>query len=119
MTLLSTAYRYSKMSLHAEETVLKARRELLRLGCHHDDIQVSQSGSNLRLTYDGSMMTINAFEALSILKGIRRPAQAKDVWAILSMANRNKVVQKNGYSRHVFISAVFLVTAFSIVVLLK
>ena len=38
MTLLSTAYRYNKMSLQAEGISLKAHRELLRLGCHHGEI---------------------------------------------------------------------------------
>ena len=91
MTVSSTDNRYNRMNSYADETVMKASRELLRLGCHHGEIEVSQEGSDLKLVYDGSVLNINAFEALATLKGIRRPAQEKDIWAILSMTSRNNV----------------------------
>lgn len=77
---------YLQMSSSTEEAVLKVRRELLRLGCKHDDIEVTQHTDSLKLVYDNQELTVNPLEVLATLKSIKRPVKIIDVWAILCLS---------------------------------
>ncbi len=86
---------YSKMYTYTEEAVLKVRRELLRLGCKHDDIDVMQHMTCLKLVYDNQELIAKPFEVLATLKSIRNPVKAIDVWAILCLSQQDKLEKSN------------------------
>ena len=95
MSATSTLHTFSKMHSYTEETVLKVRRELLRLGCRHDEIDVMQQMTNLRLVYDNQELLANPFEVLATLKSIRRPVQVIDIWAILILSHQENLRKSN------------------------
>jgi len=85
----------SKMYSYTEGALIKVRRELLRLGCKHDEIDVMQQMSCLRLVYENQELVANSFEILATLKSIRRPVKVKDVWAILCISHHEKLRKSN------------------------
>ncbi len=95
MSATSTLHTFSKMYTYTEQTVLKVRRELLRLGCKHDEIEVVQQMTCLRLVYDNQELLANPFEVLATLKSIRRPVQVLDIWAILILSHPENFRKSN------------------------
>ena len=95
MSATSTLHTFSKMYKYSEQTVLKVRRELLRLGCKHDEIDVIQQMTCLRLVYDNQELLANPFEVLATLKSIRRPVQVLDIWAILILSHPENFRKSN------------------------
>jgi hypothetical protein len=74
------------MNTYTEEAVFKVRRELLKLGCKRDEIDVIQHTGCLRLVYNNQELITKPLEALVTLKRIRRPVKTLDVWAILCLS---------------------------------
>ena len=95
MSATSTLHTFSKMYTYTEQTVLKVRRELLRLGCKHDEIEVVQQMTCLRLVYDNQELLANPFEVLATLKSISRPVQVLDIWAILILSHPENFRKSN------------------------
>ena len=95
MSATSALHTFSKMYKYSEQTVLKVRRELLRLGCKHDEIDVIQQMTCLRLVYDNQELLANPFEVLATLKSIRRPVQVLDIWAILILSHPENFRKSN------------------------
>jgi len=95
LTAISTLHTFSKLHSYTEETVLKVRRELLRLGCKHDEIDVVQQMTCLRLVYDNQVLLANPFEVYVTIKSIRRPVQVVDIWAFLILSHQEKLKKSN------------------------
>ncbi len=95
MSATSTLHTFSKMYTYTEQTVLKVRRELLRLGCKHDEIDVIQQMTCLRLVYENQELLANPFEVLATLKSISRPVQVLDIWAILILSHPENFRKSN------------------------
>lgn len=95
MSATSALHTFSKMYKYSEQTVLKVRRELLRLGCKHDEIDVIQQMTCLRLVYENQELLANPFEVLATLKSIRRPVQVLDIWAILILSHPENFRKSN------------------------
>ncbi len=95
MPAILTLNTYPKMYTYTEEAVLKVRRELLRLGCKHDDIDVMQQMTCLKLIYDNQELVAKPFEVLATLKSIKRPVKIIDVWAILCLSQQDKLKKSN------------------------
>ena len=69
--------------------VLKVQRELLRLGCRHNEIPVTREEDNLKIFYGDQVLVADPVEVEATLRGMRRPVQADDIWAILCIHHRN------------------------------
>ena len=95
MSATSALHTFSKMYTYTEQTVPKVRRELLRLGCKHDEIDVIQQMTCLRLVYENQELLANPFEVLATLKSIRRPVQVLDIWAILILSHPENFRKSN------------------------
>ena len=104
----STLNTFSKMYSYTEGTVPKVRRELLRLGCKHDEIDVMQQMSCLRLVCENQELIANPFEILATLKSIRRPAKVKDVWAILCISHHEKLRRSNQRIKSILTASLIL-----------
>ena len=83
------------MHSYAQDAVTKVRRELLWLGCKHNEIEVSQHMTNLKLVYDNQELIAKPFEVLATLKSIKKPVQVIDVWAILCLSQQGKLKKSN------------------------
>ena len=86
MSSTLTINTYAKTHIHTEESVLKVRRELLKLGCKDNDISVMQHMTCLRLAYETHELISKPSEVLAILKTIRGPIKPIDIWAILCLS---------------------------------
>lgn len=101
---------YSKMHTYTEGSVLKVRRELLKLGCKDDDISVAQHMTSLKLAYGNQQLIAKPFEVLAILKSIRRPVKTIDIWAILCLSQQAELQDNNKrIKRALFASLLMLV----------
>jgi hypothetical protein len=105
MATTSTLHTFSKMYSYTEGTVFKVRRELLRLGCRHDEIDVMQQMTCLRLVHDNQELLANPLEVLATLKSIRQPVQVIDIWAILILSHQKKLRKSNQRIKQALIAA--------------
>ena len=83
------------MQTYTQDAVAKVRRELLWLGCKHNEIEVSRHRTSLKLAYDNHELIAKPFEILATLKSIKKPVQVIDVWAILCLSQQGKLKKSN------------------------
>lgn len=105
------------MHSYTEQSVLKVRRELLRLGCQHDEIMVMQYMADLRLVHGNQELIANPFEVLATLKSIRRPVQVIDIWAILCLSQQEAMKKSNHRIKLILLAAVACLISLLLVVM--
>jgi hypothetical protein len=107
---LGSMYAIAEMSQRAEETLLRIRSELFRIGCA-DKILIRRHGPFLEVAYRAQSIQAAPFEVLSILRATRSDLNDADVWDRVSkkaLQARQQSQQKDGWVVGLIMSTIIL-----------
>jgi hypothetical protein len=76
-------YAIAEMSRRAEESTLKVRSELFRIGCRPSDLSVLRQGVYLQMKYQQQIVLVSPQEVLGILRKIPRGTELSEVWELV------------------------------------
>lgn len=117
MTGPVSIYALATMNQRAEESTLKVRSELSRLGCPLDRIPVLRQGAYIQLKYRKQIILAPPQAILSVLRKVPRGTAEAEIWARICtkiyQAERHRITSR-GWTVAVLISllglAIFLGT---------
>ena len=112
MTGPVSIYAIAEMRKRAEESTLKVRGELSRIGCNPSTLNVLRQGVYLQMKYQQQIILVPPQEVLGVLHKIPRGAELPDVWVCICQHAHQLEMQKQltrGWTPAVFVSFLMLV----------
>ena len=80
MTGPVSIYAIAEMNKRAEESALKVRSELFRIGCSPADLNVLRQGVYLQMKHQQQIILVSPQEVLGVLHKIPRGTELPEVW---------------------------------------